>query len=126
MDEQTAEQLQSVIEDLRLQEANARLVCLVDKNGQLIVASGHVEEHSQKGPPAYRPGRSDKNQTVRWGLVGDRLILWVVFSGPLNPTDFAEFVRKATARLQPFVGADSPFPVLTDEDTHDLLEDWHG
>jgi hypothetical protein len=60
MDEQTAEQLQSVIDDLRLQETNASLVCLVDKDGQLIAASGDVEDAARSGADGlHAPGTQD-------------------------------------------------------------------
>src|SRR5690242_5948823 len=99
MYEEEFTQIQTVVDRL-VKEANAKVVFIVDKNGQLIAASGDVEEIDTTSLASLTAGNiaatggiakllrenefatqfhEGENQNIHIQLVGNRVILVVIF-----------------------------------------------
>lgn len=134
--------------------ANARVVFVVDKNGQLIAASGDVDHldttslasltagniaatggmakllREQEFATQYHEG---KNQHIYIQLVGNRVILVIIYDAKSSLGLVRLRVRKTVERLNdifeslnrkpdPARGG-SPFAEITDEDIDNLFND---
>jgi predicted regulator of Ras-like GTPase activity (Roadblock/LC7/MglB family) len=134
--------------------ANAKVVFVVDKNGQLIAAAGAVDNldttslasltagniaatggmakllREQEFATQYHEG---KNQHIHIQLVGNRVILVVIFDAKSSLGLVRLRVRKATEELDHIFEAlnnkpedptaESPFAEITDDDIDNLFND---
>jgi len=146
-------QIQQVVDRL-VREANAKVVFIVDKNGQLIAASGDVEEIDTTSLASLTAGNiaatggiakllrenefatqfhEGENQNIHIQLVGNRVILVVIFDTKSSLGLVRLRVRKATEELNTIFeellnkaqspGEDSPFGEITDDDIDSLFND---
>ncbi len=153
MYEEEFHQIQGVVDRL-VREANAKVVFIIDKNGQLIAASGEVEEIDTTSLASLTAGNiaatggiakllrenefatqfhEGENQNIHIQLVGNRVILVVIFDAKSSLGLVRLRVRKATdelikifeALLNKVVapGGDSPFAEITDDDIDSLFND---
>lgn len=133
--------------------ANAKVVFVVDKNGQLIAAAGEVDNldttslasltagniaatggmakllREQEFATQYHEG---KNQHIHIQLVGNRVILVVIFDSKSSLGLVRLRVRKTAEELaaifeamskKPAGDNGSPFAEITDEDIDNLFND---
>src|SRR5690606_30689133 len=153
MYEEEFHQIQGVVDRL-VREANAKVVFIVDKNGQLIAASGEVEEIDTTSLASLTAGNiaatggiakllrenefatqfhEGENQNIHIQLVGNRVILVVIFDTKSSLGLVRLRVRKATEELNKIFeellnkaerpGEDSPFGEITDDDIDSLFND---
>lgn len=153
MYEEEFTQIQSVVDRL-VHEANAKVVFIVDKNGQLIAASGDVEEIDTTSLASLTAGNiaatggiakllrenefatqfhEGESQNIHIQLVGNRVILVVIFDAKSSLGLVRLRVRKATDELNKIFeallnkvqepGGDSPFAEITDDDIDSLFND---
>lgn len=153
MYEEEFHQIQGVVDRL-VREANAKVVFIVDKNGQLIAASGEVEEIDTTSLASLTAGNiaatggiakllrenefatqfhEGESQNIHIQLVGNRVILVVIFDAKSSLGLVRLRVRKATEELNKIFeallnkvkepGADSPFAEITDDDIDSLFND---
>jgi predicted regulator of Ras-like GTPase activity (Roadblock/LC7/MglB family) len=153
MYEEEFHQIQGVVDRL-VREANAKVVFIIDKNGQLIAASGEVEEIDTTSLASLTAGNiaatggiakllrenefatqfhEGENQNIHIQLVGNRVILVVIFDAKSSLGLVRLRVRKATDELIKIFeallnkvaepGADSPFAEITDDDIDSLFND---
>ncbi|MCH2108098.1 MAG: roadblock/LC7 domain-containing protein [Polyangiaceae bacterium] len=146
-------QIQTIVDRL-VKEANAKVVFIVDKNGQLIAASGDVEEIDTTSLASLTAGNiaatggiakllkenefatqfhEGENQNIHIQLVGNRVILVVIFDAKSSLGLVRLRVRKATDELNNVFEAlvnktqdpasDSPFAEITDDDIDSLFND---
>jgi len=155
MYEEEFNQIQTVVDRL-VKEANAKVVFIVDKNGQLITVSGGGDDDgtdmtslasltagciAATGAIAQLLNESEFATQFHEGelanihiqLVGNRIILVVVFDGKSSLGLVRLRVRKATTELDRIFlavlakaqapGADAPFAEITDNDIDSLFND---
>ena len=153
MYEEEFHQIQGVVDRL-VREANAKVVFIVDKNGQLIAASGDVEDIDTTSLASLTAGNiaatggiakllrenefatqfhEGENQNIHIQLVGNRVILVVIFDTKSSLGLVRLRVRKATEELNKIFeellnkaerpGEDSPFGEITDDDIDSLFND---
>jgi predicted regulator of Ras-like GTPase activity (Roadblock/LC7/MglB family) len=136
-----------------VKSANARVVFVVDKNGQLIAASGEVDDLDTTSLASLTAGNiaatggmakllrehefatqfhEGKNAHIHIQLVGNRVILVVIFDSKSSLGLVRLRVRKATEELneifeslnrRPDAAANAPFAEITDEDIDNLFND---
>jgi len=146
--------IQEVVDRL-VRDANAKVVFIVDKNGQLIAASGEIAEIDTTSLASLTAGNiaatggiarllrenefatqfhEGENQNIHIQLVGNRVILVVIFDAKSSLGLVRLRVRKATDELNRIFeellnktrdpsGADSPFAEITDDDIDSLFND---
>ena len=154
MYEEEFTQIQEVVDRL-VRDANAKVVFIVDKNGQLIAASGDVAEIDTTSLASLTAGNiaatggiakllrenefatqfhEGESQNIHIQLVGNRVILVVIFDAKSSLGLVRLRVRKATDELNKIFeellnkaqqpgGADSPFGEITDDDIDSLFND---
>src|SRR5690606_8797097 len=153
MYEEEFNQIQGVVDRL-VREANAKVVFIVDKNGQLIAASGDVENIDTTSLASLTAGNiaatggiakllrenefatqfhEGENQNIHIQLVGNRVILVVIFDSKSSLGLVRLRVRKATQLLNWILdallskvvdpGGDSPFAEITGDDIDNLFTD---
>ena len=119
MYEEEFTQIQGVVDRL-VKEANAKVVFIVDKNGQLIAASGEVEEIDTTSLASLTAGNiaatggiakllrenefatqfhEGESQNIHIHLVGNRVILVVIFDTKSSLGLVRLRVRKSTEEL---------------------------
>ncbi len=146
--------IQEVVDRL-VRDANAKVVFIVDKNGQLIAASGDVAEIDTTSLASLTAGNiaatggiakllrenefatqfhEGESQNIHIQLVGNRVILVVIFDAKSSLGLVRLRVRKATDELNKIFedllnkardpgSNDSPFGEITDEDIDSLFND---
>src|SRR5207344_3416431 len=140
MYEEEFNQIQTVVDRL-VREANAKVVFIVDKNGQLIAASGEVDNIDTTGGIAKLLRENEfatqfhegEKANIHIQLVGNRVILVVIFDSKSSLGLVRLRVKKASEELNGIFesllkkvaepGADSPFAEITDEDIDNLFND---
>src|SRR5687767_221811 len=152
MYEEEFNQIQSVVDRL-VRDANARVVFVVDKNGQLIAASGEVDDLDTTSLASLTAGNiaatggmakllreqefatqfhEGKNAHIHIQLVGNRVILVVIFDSKSSLGLVRLRVRRASDELTRIFDAllhkapragDSPFAEITDDDIDNLFND---
>jgi predicted regulator of Ras-like GTPase activity (Roadblock/LC7/MglB family) len=154
MYEEEFTQIQEVVDRL-VRDANAKVVFIVDKNGQLIAASGDVAEIDTTSLASLTAGNiaatggiakllrenefatqfhEGESQNIHIQLVGNRVILVVIFDAKSSLGLVRLRVRKATDELNKIFeellnkaqqpgGPDSPFGEITDDDIDSLFND---
>ncbi|MET0413101.1 MAG: roadblock/LC7 domain-containing protein [Polyangiaceae bacterium] len=145
-------QIQAVVDRL-VREANAKVVFIVDKNGQLIAASGDVTNIDTTSLASLTAGNSaamggiakllreqefatqfheGENANIHIQLVGNRVILVVIFDSESSLGLVRLRVRRASDELTRIFDAllhkapragDSPFAEITDDDIDNLFND---
>jgi predicted regulator of Ras-like GTPase activity (Roadblock/LC7/MglB family) len=150
--EEEFNQIQSAVGGL-VKAANARVVFVVDKNGQLIAAAGEIDDLDTTSLASLTAGNiaatggmakllreqefatqfhEGKDAHIHIQLVGNRVILVVIFDSKSSLGLVRLRVRKATEELvsifeslnkKPSSAADSPFAEITDEDIDNLFND---
>jgi len=150
--EEEFHQIESAVGSL-VKSANARVVFVVDKNGQLIAASGDVDALDTTSLASLTAGNiaatggiakllreqefatqfhEGKNAHIHIQLVGNRVILVVIFDSKSSLGLVRLRVRKATEELnaifeslnrKPDSSVNSPFAEITDEDIDNLFND---
>ena len=151
--EEEFNQIQNAVTGL-VSSANARVVFVVDKNGQLIAAAGEVDDLDTTSLASLTAGNiaatggmakllrenefatqfhEGKNAHIHIQLVGNRVILVVIFDSKSSLGLVRLRVRKTTEELneifeallkKPDPGAaNSPFAEITDEDIDNLFND---
>ncbi len=138
-----------------MRDANAPVVFIVDKNVQLIAASGEIAEIDTTSLASLTAGNiaatggiarllrenefatqfhEGENQNIHIQLVGNRVILVVIFDAKSSLGLVRLRVRKATDELNKIFeellnkardpgGPDSPFAEITDDDIDSLFND---
>ena len=137
-----------------VKSANAKVVFVVDKNGQLIAASGEVDNLDTTSLASLTAGNiaatggmakllrenefatqyhEGKNQHIYIQLVGNRVILVVIYDAKSSLGLVRLRVRKTTEELTTIFEAmnrkaedpnsGSPFAEITDEDIDNLFND---
>jgi len=152
MYEEEFNQIQNVVDRL-VRDANAKFVFIVDKNGQLIAASGDIDLDTTSlasltaGNIAATGGMAKllkenefatqfhegEKANIHIQLVGNRVILVVIFDSKSSLGLVRLRVRKASEELNHIFeallkkvnepGADSPFAEITDADIDNLFND---
>ena len=150
--EEEFNQIQNAVGGL-VKAANARVVFVVDKNGQLIAAAGEIDDLDTTSLASLTAGNiaatggmakllreqefatqfhEGKDAHIHIQLVGNRVILVVIFDSKSSLGLVRLRVRKATEELvsifeslnkKPDSAADSPFAEITDEDIDNLFND---
>jgi predicted regulator of Ras-like GTPase activity (Roadblock/LC7/MglB family) len=150
--EEEFNQIQNSVGSL-VKNANARVVFVVDKNGQLIAASGEIDDLDTTSLASLTAGNiaatggmakllreqefatqfhEGKDAHIHIQLVGNRVILVVIFDSKSSLGLVRLRVRKATEELveifeslnrRPEAAANSPFAEITDEDIDNLFND---
>jgi predicted regulator of Ras-like GTPase activity (Roadblock/LC7/MglB family) len=145
-------QIQAVVDRL-VREANAKVVFIVDKNGQLIAASGDVTNIDTTSLASLTAGNiaatggiakllreqefatqfhEGENANIHIQLVGNRVILVVIFDSESSLGLVRLRVRRASDELTRIFDAllnkaprpgDSPFAEITDDDIDNLFND---
>ena len=145
-------QIQNAVGGL-VKAANARVVFVVDKNGQLIAAAGEIDDLDTTSLASLTAGNiaatggmakllreqefatqfhEGKDAHIHIQLVGNRVILVVIFDSKSSLGLVRLRVRKATEELvnifeslnrKPDMAANSPFAEITDEDIDNLFND---
>src|SRR5580698_3738500 len=131
MYEEEFNQIQVVVDRL-VRDANAKVVFIVDKNGQLIAASGGMAKLLKEQEFATQFHEGEK-ANIHIQLVGNRVILVVIFDAKSSLGLVRLRVKKASEELNHIFesllkkvaepGADSPFAEITDEDIDNLFND---
>jgi predicted regulator of Ras-like GTPase activity (Roadblock/LC7/MglB family) len=137
-----------------VKSANAKVVFVVDKNGQLIAASGEVDNLDTTSLASLTAGNiaatggmakllrenefatqyhEGKNQHIYIQLVGNRVILVVIYDAKSSLGLVRLRVRKTTEELNEIFetmnrkaedpNSGSPFAEITDEDIDNLFND---
>jgi predicted regulator of Ras-like GTPase activity (Roadblock/LC7/MglB family) len=152
MYEEELNQIQAIVSRL-VKEANARVVFIIDKNGQLIAQAGDTEidstslasltagSNAATGAMAkllrekefttqYHEG---ERQNIHIQLVGNRVILVVIFDNKTSLGLVRLRVKKASEELHAIFEAllrklqeparETPFAEITDEDIDNLFND---
>jgi predicted regulator of Ras-like GTPase activity (Roadblock/LC7/MglB family) len=152
MYEEELNQIQTVVDKL-VRDANARVVCIVDKNGQLIAASGETENldttslasliagtiaamggmakllKENEFPTQFHEG---VKANIHIQLVGNRVILAVIFDSRATLGLVRLRVKRASDELNQIFEAltrrlptrgGAPFGEITDEDIDNLFND---
>jgi predicted regulator of Ras-like GTPase activity (Roadblock/LC7/MglB family) len=145
--------IQSSVSQL-VKAANAKVVFVVDKNGQLIAASGDVDNLDTTSLASLTAGNiaatggmakllrehefatqyhEGKNQHIYIQLVGNRVILVVIYDAKSSLGLVRLRVRKTTEELNDIFetmtrkaedpNSGSPFAEITDEDIDNLFND---
>jgi predicted regulator of Ras-like GTPase activity (Roadblock/LC7/MglB family) len=146
--------IQEVVDRL-VRDANAKVVFIVDKNGQLIAASGEIGEIDTTSLASLTAGNiaatggiarllrenefatqfhEGESQNIHIQLVGNRVILVVIFDAKSSLGLVRLRVRKATDELNKIFeellnkarnpgGPESPFAEITDDDIDSLFND---
>ena len=144
--------IQEVVDRL-VKDANAKVVFIVDKNGQLIAASGDIDNLDTTSLASLTAGNiaatggiasllrenefgtqfhEGENANIHIQLVGNRVILVVIFDSKSSLGLVRLRVRKATDELATIfeellnkvdTGTDSPFAEITDDDIDNLFND---
>ena len=154
MREEEFNQLTAVIERL-VRGANAKSIFLVDKNGQLLAQCGELNNIDAVGLASLTAGNfaasgglakllgekefpvhfhQGEHESLHMNLVGDRVILVVVFDQRTSLGLVKLRVKKANDELAAILeklkkksdqddGGDSPFADITDEDIDNLFSD---
>lgn len=152
MYEEEFNQIQAVVDRL-VKESNARVVFIVDKNGQLIAASGDTDNLDTTSLASLTAGNiaatggiakllkenefatqyhEGEKANIHIQLVGNRVILVVIFDSRSSLGLVRLRVRKASDELNGIFesllnkvqsGADAPFAEITDEDIDNLFND---
>ncbi len=150
MYEEEFNQLQNVTDRLA-EDANAKVVFIVDKNGQLIVSSGDVDNLDTTSLASLTGGNSagmskllrenefatqfheGEKANIHIQIVGQRVILVVIFDSKSSLGLVRLRVRKASEEINHIFtallenvqepGTDSPFSEITDEDIDNLFND---
>jgi predicted regulator of Ras-like GTPase activity (Roadblock/LC7/MglB family) len=135
MYEEEFNQIQNVVDRL-VKDANAKVVFIVDKNGQLIAASGDVDNLDTTSLASLTAGNiaaTGEKANIHIQLVGNRVILVVIFDSKSSLGLVRLRVRRASEELNHIFeallkkvqepGADSPFAEITDEDIDNLFND---
>jgi predicted regulator of Ras-like GTPase activity (Roadblock/LC7/MglB family) len=151
MYEEEFNQIQVVVDRL-VRDANAKVVFIVDKNGQLIAASGDIDNVDTTSLASLTAGNiaatggmakllkeqefatqfhEGEKANIHIQLVGNRVILVVIFDAKSSLVRLR--VKKASEELNHIFesllkkvqepGADSPFAEITDEDIDNLFND---
>ena len=149
--EEEFHQIQAVVDRL-VREANAKVVFTVDKNGQLIAASGELDNLDTTSLASLAAGniaatggiakllREDEfatqfhegaNANVHIQLGGGKIILVVIFDSRSSLGLVRLRVRRATQQLNKIFESlaarqpaeGSPFAEITDEDIDNLFND---
>ncbi|MEM9695143.1 MAG: roadblock/LC7 domain-containing protein [Myxococcota bacterium] len=151
--EEEFNQIQSAVSNL-VKAANARVVFVVDKNGQLIAADGEVDDLDTTSLASLTAGNiaatggmakllrenefatqfhEGKNAHIHIQLVGNRVILVVIFDSKSSLGLVRLRVRKTTEELNDIFESlekkpeknkgNSPFAEITDEDIDNLFND---
>ena len=144
-------QIQTVVDRL-VREANAKVVFTVDKNGQLIAASGELDNLDTTSLASLAAGNiaatggiaqllreeefgtqfhEGANANVHMQLVGGKIILVVIFDSRSSLGLVRLRVRRATQQLNKIFESlatrqpseGSPFAEITDEDIDNLFND---
>jgi predicted regulator of Ras-like GTPase activity (Roadblock/LC7/MglB family) len=156
MYEEEFRRIDSELQNLRTQ-ANARLVFLVDKNGQLIASAGDTQNMDTTSLASLTAGNiaatggiakllgeqeftilfhEGEKDNINISLVGDRVILCVIFDSRSSIGLVRLRVRKATESLAKIFEdvseksaadraeskEDSPFSAISDEDIDNLFK----
>jgi predicted regulator of Ras-like GTPase activity (Roadblock/LC7/MglB family) len=156
MYEEEFRRIDSELQNLRTQ-ANARLVFLVDKNGQLIASAGDTQNMDTTSLASLTAGNiaatggiakllgeqeftilfhEGGKDNINISLVGDRVILCVIFDSRSSIGLVRLRVRKATESLAKIFEdvseksaadraeskEDSPFSAISDEDIDNLFK----
>ena len=152
MYEDELNQIQGVVDQL-VRDANARVVCIVDKNGQLISSSGETDNldttslasliagtiaamggmakllKENEFPTQFHEG---VKANIHIQLVGNRVILAVIFDSRATLGLVRLRVKRACDALNAIFealarrqprGGDGPFTEITDEDIDNLFND---
>lgn len=144
--------IQAVVDRL-VRDANAKVVFIVDKNGQLISASGDVEHLDTTSLASLTAGNiaatggmakllkenefatqyhEGERANIHIQLVGNRVILVVIFDAKSSLGLVRLRVRKATEELAKVFASlqdkaqqpgTAPFGEITDEDIDNLFND---
>ena len=141
MYEEEFNQIQTVVDRL-VKDANSKVVFIVDKNGQLIAASGDVDNLDTTSLASLTAVKENEFATqfhegekanIHIQLVGNRVILVVIFDSKSSLGLVRLRVKKASEELNGIFesllkkvqepGADSPFAEITDEDIDNLFND---
>ena len=149
--EEEFHQIQAVVDRL-VREANAKVVFTVDKNGQLIAASGELDNLDTTSLASLAAGNiaatggiakllreeefatqfhEGANANVHIQLVSGKIILVVIFDSRSSLGLVRLRVRRATQQLNTIFEAlavrqpteGSPFAEITDEDIDNLFND---
>jgi predicted regulator of Ras-like GTPase activity (Roadblock/LC7/MglB family) len=126
MYEEEFNHIQQVCDKL-VRDANAIVVFIVDKNGQLIATSG---EYEHQFATQFHEG---ERQNIHIQIVGQRVILVVIFDERSSLGLVRLRVRKANEELNRIFesllakvqdpGTSSPFAEITDDDIDNLFND---
>jgi predicted regulator of Ras-like GTPase activity (Roadblock/LC7/MglB family) len=143
MYEEEFNQIQTVVDRL-VREANAKVVFIVDKNGQLIAASGEVDNIDTTSLASLTAGNiaatggiakllrenefatqfhEGEKANIHIQLVGNRVILVVVRLRVRMASDELNRIFEALLSKVQEPGGDSPFAEITDEDIDNLFND---
>ena len=152
MYEEEYNQIQAVVDRL-VRDSNGKVVFIVDKNGQLIAASGEVENLDTTSLASLTAGNiaatggmakllkenefatqfhEGENANIHIQLVGNRVILVVIFDARSSLGLVRLRVRKASEDLNHIFEAllrkvpepgDTPFAEITDADIDNLFND---
>jgi predicted regulator of Ras-like GTPase activity (Roadblock/LC7/MglB family) len=152
MYEEEFNQIQTVVDRL-VRDANAKVVFIVDKNGQLIAASGDIDNVDTTSLASLTAGNiaatggmakllkeqefatqfhEGEKANIHIQLVGNRVILVVIFDAKSSLGLVRLRVKKASEELNHIFElllkkvhepADSPFAEITDEDIDNLFND---
>ncbi len=154
MYEQEFREITEVLERL-LREANARIVFLVDKNGQLVASAGETENLDTTSLASLTAGNiaatggiarligekefsiifhEGEKDNIHMSLVGERVILVVIFDNRSSLGLVRLRVKKASAQLNDIfqrlmskveqeAAQESPFAEITDDDIDNLFSE---
>jgi predicted regulator of Ras-like GTPase activity (Roadblock/LC7/MglB family) len=152
MYEEEFNQIQVVVDRL-VRDANAKVVFIVDKNGQLIAASGDIDNVDTTSLASLTAGNiaatggmakllkeqefatqfhEGEKANIHIQLVGNRVILVVIFDAKSSLGLVRLRVKKASEELNHVFETllkkvhepgDSPFAEITDEDIDNLFND---
>lgn len=153
MYEEEFNQIQRITDRL-VREANARVVFIIDKNGQLIAGSGETEHMDTTSLASLTAGNiaatggiakllrenefttqfhEGEHQNIHIQLVGNRVILVVIFDNKTSLGLVRLRVKKATEELNSIFeillskvqdpNRETPFAEITDDDIDNLFND---
>jgi predicted regulator of Ras-like GTPase activity (Roadblock/LC7/MglB family) len=139
MYEEEFNQIQSIVDNL-VQAANSKVVFIIDKNGQLIAASGDTEHIDTTSLASLTAGNIAATQfhegekaNIHIQLVGNRVILVVIFDHKTSLGLVRLRVKKACEQLNGIFEAllrkvedpatQTPFAEITDDDIDNLFND---
>jgi predicted regulator of Ras-like GTPase activity (Roadblock/LC7/MglB family) len=152
MYEEEFHQIQTIV-DAVVKAANARVVFIIDKNGQLIAAAGDTEQVDTTSLASLTAGNiaatggmakllrenefttqfhEGENANIHIQLVGNRVILVVIFDNKTSLGLVRLRVKKASEQLNAIFESllqkvqepgQAPFAEITDEDIDSLFND---